>query len=64
MKTYIAATGALFGVVAIAHVFVTLQAWHQAPSDPWFVAGEGAVAVVAGALSFWAWRLLFASRRS
>ena len=58
MKSYLVTTGALFGVVAVWHLYLLLTEWHAPGHDRGFVLGMGAVVVVAGALSVWAFTLL------
>jgi hypothetical protein len=58
MKAYLITTGSLFGVIALAHLARTIVEWSRLATDPWFVLEGPTLGVVAGALSFWAWRLL------
>jgi hypothetical protein len=60
MKAYIITTGAVFGLLALAHLFrMIFEGWHLA-RDPFFVL----LTVAAASLSLWAWRLLRLSTRS
>jgi CDP-diglyceride synthetase len=64
MKGYLITTGALFALLALAHLARTFAEWRRLTADPgFFVEGPG-IAVVAGGLSFWAWRLLRRARSS
>ena len=57
MKPYLAVTGALFGVFGAFHVWATLTVLNRLTIEPGLVAGRAAIALAAGALSLWAWRL-------
>ena len=63
MKAYLIITGALFGLLAFAHLLLTIMEWSRLAADPWFVLQGPGLGVVAAALSSWAWRLLWASAR-
>ena len=54
MKTYVTATGALFGLLVVLHIWRALEEGARVARDPWFVA----FTVVAAGLCLWAWRLL------
>jgi hypothetical protein len=59
MKAYLATTGTVFGLVAVAHVLrMVLENPHLA-REPWYLG----LTVLAAALSGWAWRLLWLVRR-
>jgi len=59
MKTYLQTTGAIFGLVAGAHLLRTIAEWSRLHSDPWGFALEGpGLGILAGALGWWALRLL------
>jgi hypothetical protein len=53
LKIYVASTGTLFGLIAIAHVLRMLAERHLA-TDPWYLL----LTAAAAALSVWAFRLL------
>jgi len=53
-------TGAIFGLLIVAHVWRVFEEGTHAARDPWFVA----FTAVAAVLCVWAWRLLRASSRS
>jgi hypothetical protein len=58
MKAYLITTGALFALLALAHLLRTIAEWPRLAADPWFVLEGPGIGVAAGALCFWAWRLL------
>jgi hypothetical protein len=60
---YLIVTGGLFALIALAHVARTIDEWRRFKTDPWFALEGPGLAVVCGALAFWAWRVLRASRR-
>ena len=64
MKLYLITTGALFALLALAHLVRTVAEWSRLTTDPWFLLEGPGIGVVAAALSFWAWRLLWVSARS
>jgi uncharacterized membrane protein len=64
MKGYLITTGALFALLAILHLVLTIVGWSRLATDPWFVLQGPGIGVVATLLCFWAWRLLRASARS
>jgi len=64
MKVYLIATGVLFALLALAHLFRTIGEWPRLGTDPWFFLEGPGIGVFAGALSFWAWRLLRQAARS
>jgi protein-S-isoprenylcysteine O-methyltransferase Ste14 len=64
MKAYLITTGILFGLFAALHLVRVVVKWHLLPADPWFVMGNALIALVAGALCLWAWRLFRTSLRS
>jgi hypothetical protein len=58
MKAYVTTTGALFGLLAVVHVWRITEERHLA-TDPWYLL----ITVASAALCLWAWRLLRLSRR-
>jgi hypothetical protein len=58
MKAYLITTGAIFTLLALAHLARTIAEWSRLASDPWFILEGPGIGVVAAALSVWAWRLL------
>jgi hypothetical protein len=59
MKAYLATTGTIFGLLAILHVFRIVAEWNHLIRQTWYFVSIGAIGVVAGAMSIWAWTLLF-----
>jgi hypothetical protein len=58
MKAYLITTGALFALLAGAHFVRTIAEWSRLTAEPSFIVEGPRIGVVAGALSFWSWRLL------
>ena len=58
MKTYIATTGTIFGLLVIVHVWRVVEEPHFV-RDPFF----WLITVAAGAISVWAWSVLARSPR-
>jgi hypothetical protein len=64
MKAYLITTGAIFGLLAAAHLLRTIEEWRLMPTDPWLVLSGPGIGVVAASLAVWAWRLLRLPARS
>jgi hypothetical protein len=64
MKTYLITTGTLFALVAVAHLLRTIAEWPRLTTDPGFILEGPGLGVLAGAIGFWAWRLLRTPARS
>jgi len=60
MKTYVTTTGAVFGLLTLAHLWRIIEEWPHLAKDPWYLL----ITAAAGALGLWAWRLLRLARRS
>jgi hypothetical protein len=60
MKAYVITTGAVFGLVTLAHFWRVLAAEPQLAKDPFFVL----ITIAAAALCVWACRLLRLPSRS
>jgi len=60
MKAYLIATGSIFGLITLAHIWRAVAEGRHLATDPLFLA----LTVVAAAMSVWAWRLLKNSSRS
>ena len=60
MKAYVITTGAVFGLLTVAHISRVFAEGPRLAANPWFVL----TTVAAAALCFWAWRLLRLSSRS
>lgn len=54
MKAYVMTTGAVFGLLALAHVWRVIVEGPHLARDPFYLL----ITVIAAALCFWAWRLL------
>ena len=59
MKAYVMVTGAVFGLVTLAHVW-RLFVEGRLLANPWFVA----ITVISASLSAWAGRLAWSKSRS
>ncbi len=53
MKAYVATTGAVFGLLALVHLWRIIEEGHHLATDPWFAL----VTIVAAALCVWALRV-------
>jgi uncharacterized membrane protein len=53
MKAYVVTTGAVFGLLTLAHIWRAFVEPHQA-KDPWFIL----ITLMALALCLWSWGLL------
>jgi hypothetical protein len=60
MKAYVVTTGAVFGLITLAHVLRIIAEGPHLVTDPWYVL----LTLVAAALGLWAWRLLRLTSRS
>jgi hypothetical protein len=60
MKAYLITTGAVFGVITLAHICRIIEEWPHLATEPWYLLLTIATAV----LGIWAWRLLRLSPRS
>ena len=58
MKPYLITTGTLFALVAVAHLWRTIAEWSRLTTDPGFILEGPGLGVLAGAIAFWAWRLI------
>ena len=54
MKAYVMTTGAVFGLITLAHLLRIVAEGPRVATDPWFLL----LTVLAGTLCLWAWRLL------
>ena len=54
MKAYIMTTGAVFGLLVVAHIWRVIEEGPALAKNPWHIV----ITVAAAALCFWAWRLL------
>ena len=60
MRAYVMITGAVFGLIALAHLLRMILEGRHVATDPIFIL----LTIVAGSLCFWAWRLVRSSSRS
>jgi hypothetical protein len=63
MRGYLATTGVIFALLALAHVLRTIAEWSRLATDPGFILEGPGIGVAAAALCFWSWRLLRVSAR-
>ena len=61
MKAYLVITGAIFGLIGIAHLLRLFFEGHPL-TDPWFLASNLALFVVGSGIAVWAARLLTSIR--
>jgi hypothetical protein len=62
MKLYLIITGALFGLLALAHIVRTIAEWSRLTTQPGFIVEGPGIGLVAAVLCVWALRLLRAPR--
>ena len=60
MKAYIMTTGAVFGLLALAHVWRIIVEGQGVATDPFFIF----ITVLSAAFCIWAWRVLRAGTKS
>ena len=60
MKAYVITTGAVFGLLTLAHIWRVFAGEAHLAMDPWFIL----ITVAAAALCVWAWRLVRGSSRA
>jgi len=60
MKAYIMTTGAVFGLLVVAHIWRAIEEGPAVAKDPFYIA----ITIAAAALCFWAWRLIRLMSRS
>ena len=58
MKPYLITTGALFALLAVAHLLRTILEWSRLTTDPGFIVEGPGIGVLAAVIAIWAWRLL------
>jgi hypothetical protein len=54
MKAYVITSGAIFGLITLAHVWRVFEEGTRLASEPWYVL----ITLAAAGLCLWAWRLL------
>jgi len=62
MKAYLITTGTLFALIAVAHILRAIDERGTLTTDPIEYWSMAALGLLAAALSFWGWRLLWLSR--
>jgi tetrahydromethanopterin S-methyltransferase subunit E len=60
MKAYLMTTGAVFGLIVVAHVWRAIAEGPALAKDPFYIV----ITIAAAALCLWAWRLLRLMPRS
>ncbi len=60
MKAYVMTTGAVFGLLTLAHIWRAIEEGPHLATEPWYVL----ITVAAAVLCLWALRLLWRSPRS
>jgi hypothetical protein len=53
VKAYLATTGAVFGLVTLAHLWRIVDEWPRWATEPWYLL----LTLAAAVLAVWAWRL-------
>jgi hypothetical protein len=54
VKAYVMTTSAIFGLLAVVHIWRAIEEGPGLAKDPWFLL----ISVTAAILCFWAWRVL------
>lgn len=60
MKAYVMTTGAVFGLLTLAHLWRIIEEGRHLATDPGYVL----ITIAAGAFCLWAWRVLRLAARS
>src|SRR5690348_7415557 len=63
MRAYLVTTRGLVGLLAAAHLVITILESSRLAPAPWFVVQGRGIGALAGGLSIWAWGLFRASTR-
>jgi hypothetical protein len=58
LRAYLTTTGALFAILAIAHLLRTIAESSRLATDPRFILEGPGIGLIAGGLCVWAWALL------
>jgi len=61
MKAYLFTTGALFAILAVAHLARTIAESSRLTTDPGFILEGPGIGIIAAGIAVWAWRLLRAA---
>jgi len=59
MKAYVLTSGAIFGLITLAHVWRVLEEGQQLAREPWFVL----LTLAAAGMCLWAWRVFRVAAR-
>ena len=59
MRAYVITTGAVFGLLALVHLWRAVEEGHHLATDPEFLI----ITLLAAALAVWAWRVFRQSKR-
>ena len=54
MKAYVMTTGALFGLLTVAHIWRVIEEGPHLATDPWYIL----ITISGAALGVWAWLVL------
>jgi hypothetical protein len=54
MRAYVMTTGAVFGLLVVAHIWRAIEEGAALVKDPFYIV----ITIVAAALCLWAWRVL------
>ncbi|MDQ3256911.1 MAG: hypothetical protein M3R15_23965 [Acidobacteriota bacterium] len=60
MKAYVVTTGAVFGLLVVAHIWRVIEEGPALAKDPSYIV----ITIAAAALCLWAWRLFRLMSRS
>jgi hypothetical protein len=63
VRAYLATSGIIFGIIAIAHVARAIDERQMLSTNPGQYFALAALGALSGVLSFWAWRL-FAKQKA
>ena len=58
MKGYLITSGTIFALMAVMHLFITIDHWGQGNPDLWFVLAPAMIFVAGTALAIWAFKLI------
>jgi hypothetical protein len=57
VRAYLATTGLLFALLALAHLLRSIAESSRFATDPWFILEGPGIGIAAAAICVWAWRL-------
>ena len=58
MKGYLITSGTIFALMAVMHLFFTVDHWGQGDPDPWSVLAPAMIFVAGATLAIWAFKLI------